>query len=123
MLTLDEYRDRRPLPKREPNPRQAEAILREAARMDVLTGDPDWDYFLAYLEAAVKAAQRVLDSEVAKLRSPLLVDDLAIRALKASITRIEARIGAFNEVIELPKLIKERGALVKPQIAEMKQGA
>lgn len=123
MRTLDEFRRERPLPQRErpENSVAAQTIVREAVRMEAVTGDPDWDHYNAYLEAAVKMAERVRDEGVRKLRDPFLVNDEAIRALKASITRLDARIDTLKEVLALPKLIKERAALVKPQIAEMTQ--
>lgn len=121
-LTRDEWKDRRPL-RAVRTPPNLDVIVREAVRMDALTGDENWDFFLAYLEAALRAAEAQQKIEDSKLRSPLLVNDEAIRALKAQLTFIESRIHTLKEVLMLPKYLKEHGDAARAQIADMAKGA
>lgn len=128
-VTRDEWNARR-------TPRQArpaanlEVIAREALRAEAVTGDENWDHFLSYIEAAIKAAETQLQHEDAKLRSPYLVNDEAIRVLKAQITALTTRVATLREVIMLPKYLKEHGerarefleqhaALARAQIADL----
>src|SRR5258708_7966223 len=121
-LTRDEWHNRLP-PRAARSPANLDVIAREAVRMKALTGDENWDYFLSYIEAALRASETQLNIETAKLRSPYLVNDEAIRALKAQITFIEARIHTLKEVLMLPKYLKEHGEAAKAQIADMAKGA
>jgi hypothetical protein len=122
MRTLDEYRRLKPVTTeaREPPLR---AMMQEAVRIEAVTGDAAWDHYNSYVEAALKMAEHSRDSADARLRDPYLVNDEAVRTLKVTITRLEARIDTLREILLLPKLLKERGALARAQIAEMTQEA
>lgn len=124
-LTLDEWNKRKPaaIARATRVPQNPDVFVREAVRIEALTGDENWDFFLTYLEAAARAAEAQLIAEDAKLRSPYLVNDEAIRALKAQITRIEERIATLKDVMRLPKFLKERGDLARAQIADLAKGA
>lgn len=127
--SLDEFRSARPgqeaerASRTEKTAQALEAISREAVRMQALTGDPAWDHFLTYLEAAYKAAIKHRDFEFAKLRDPMLVNDEEIARCRAKITILESRISTLDEIIGLPKFIKEHGELARVQIADMERGA
>ncbi len=123
--TLDEYRRERALTQRpsQAPQQQLHVSVRAAVRMEALTHDEDWDFFLAYIEAEVQRSEAELAQADATLRAPLLVNDEAIRVLKAHITRAEARIAALKEVLLLPAFIKKNGALARAQIAEMTRDA
>lgn len=122
-ITRDEWIARRTTPRVPHGAQNLDIIVREAARMEALTGHPDFDHFLTYIEAALRASEAQLKIEDAKLRSPYLVNDEAVRVLKAQITFIESRIHTLKEVLMLPKYLKEHGDAAKAQIADMAKGA
>jgi hypothetical protein len=123
MRTIDEYRSRTPTMPRSATVAHLRPIAQEAVRMEALTGDPAWDHFLAYLEAGVKNTQRMIDHEKTKLCHSALVNDEAIRALKAQITALESRLATLKEVILLPKYLKEQATLARAQIDDLTKGA
>jgi hypothetical protein len=117
MKTLSEFRDARPLPaKRSPD---LQVIAQEAVRLEALSGDPAWDHYNAYLQAALTAAEGRRDQELSKLRDPMMVNDEAIRVTKVRLAEIEMRVGTLKEILYLPKFIKQHGAAAALQIAEM----
>jgi hypothetical protein len=125
MRTLDEFRKERPLQAapRSANLGNMQMIAHEAVRLEALTGDPDWDHFLAYFEAALKMATRMRDQEMTRLRDPGLVNPDDVAKLRANLLRLDARIDTLSEVLMLPQLLKKQGELARLQIAEMTRDA
>lgn len=124
MRTLDEFRRNHPTAPREVRPSvNLQMIAQESVRAAAVTGDADWDHFLAYIEAVIKIATKHLDIEVTKLRDPYRVNVDEIAKCKAAITALEARIATMTEVILLPKFIKEQGEAARAKIAEMTKDA
>lgn len=117
MLTIDDFK-RRPRPIRD-LASDLRIIAQQAVRHEAVTGDPNWDFFLAYLEHALQAAESQRDQEDKRLRNPALVNDEAIRTCKVALAQLEARIGTLKEVMMLPKFLKEQGNLAKQQITEL----
>jgi hypothetical protein len=120
--TLDEHRKENPRIGRDRIP-EMRMMLAEAVRMEAVTGDPDWDHYLAYLEAALMATTRLLDVELARLRDPRFVNSEMIQVCKSAIAALEARIGTLKEIQSLPKFLKERGAMARESIANLEKGA
>jgi hypothetical protein len=119
VISLDEFKQRR-RPVRD-IASDLRMIQQQAVRQDAVTGDANWDYFLAYLEHALQNAEGAREAEDRKLRNPQLVNDEQIRACKVSLAQIEARIGTLKEILMLPKFLKEHGDLAKKQIEELTQ--
>lgn len=117
-LSIDEFKSRPRAPRADIG-ESLRAVHQQAVRLAAVTGDPDWDYFLAYVESAVQSAERTRTQEETKLRDSRLVNDEAIRTIKISIAQLDARIGAFKEVLLLPKFLKEQGDKAKLRLAEM----
>lgn len=122
MRTLDEFRQQAP----ERSTRTSQIahlrpLAQVAPRIEALTGDPTWDYFLAYLEAAATAARRHLEFEFVKLRDPMMVNGDEIAKCKAKITAIEARLETLSEVMALPKLLREQSERAHELIAQMER--
>lgn len=120
MPTIDEYRANHPRIVRERTP-ELRMIAHEAVRLEAVTGDEDWDHFLAYLEAALRATTRQREAAQTALLDPRMVNNDAIHACKLSIAALEARIGTLKEIITLPKFLKEQAGLARGQIAELER--
>lgn len=123
MPTLDEYRRQRPIAPRQVDTQRLKGLVQDSVRMDALTNDENWDYFLRYLESAIKMTERMRDEEMQKLRDPELVNDDAVRACRAALSVMDARIAVLKEVITMPKLLKEHGALARAQLEDLAPGA
>lgn len=122
--TIDEYRERKPLPAREgPQRTDLKMLAQETVRLAALTGDEHWDHFLSYLEAAVKIAKHLSDGEAAKLRDPMLVNAEEIAKCRARITQLDSRIVTLEEILLLPKFLRENAAAAREKIAEMEREA
>lgn len=126
-ITLDEYRSRKPnkasAESLERTARALDGITREAVRMEALTGNAEWDHFLSYMEAAHKAAIKHREYEFAKLRDPMQVDPQEIQRCKAKIAMVDSRIETLDELMKLPKFIREHGERARDLIAEMTRDA
>lgn len=123
-LTLDEFRRDRPRPAAtQADPTRLRAIAQEGVRMAALTNDENWDFFLRYIEALIKAAERHLKGEMDKLANPLLVDDREIRLHKVMVATIQSRIETLGEVLLLPKVLRNSGAKAADIIAEIERDA
>lgn len=121
--SLDEHRRENPLKsaRADAKAREIHAVAQEVVRLDALTGDPDWDYFLRYLQAASNAATRHRDIEFKKLRDPMLVNSEEIAKCKVKIAIADARIDTLNELLLLPKMLKENAEKARQVIAEMER--
>lgn len=115
MRTLDEFNKEHPRAPRG-NVANLRMLGQEAVRMDRLTGDEHWDHFLSYLEFALKETKKHLEIQRDKLSDPGLVNDEQIRQVKANAAQSEARIWTLEEVIGLPKALKEQANLAQYQI-------
>lgn len=127
MRTLDEYRKHKPVasvaPSRAADPARLQGMVQESVRIEALTADENWDYFLRYLEFAIKSAERLRDQEMERLRSPELVNDDAVRLCRAKVAHLDTRIAVLKEVLMVPKTLKERGAAARAQLEDLAQGA
>ena len=102
--SFDEFRSRlRELPQAASRINELRAIAQETVRVTALTGTPEWDHFLAYLEARIKANELAIEAELRKLASPVLVDPQAIILAKLALAAMEASTQTLREVIMLPK--------------------
>lgn len=112
--TIDEFR--RLTPQREPNEAEVRHLrgLRQAeVSADRLTGDPDWDAFLSYIQAAIDSTleqKRVLED---RLLAADVVEQSEIIKIKIALRECIARIEAWIAVMNLPADIKKNGKEAK----------
>lgn len=117
-MHIDEFLAKRPPAQREksrPDPRGA---VQEAVRIEALTNDPNFDYFLRYLEAAIKGESRISEQAIGRMRLPSTSDEEA-RQLRLSMLLSDARRKTLEEILMLPRLIKNEGEKARVMIAEM----
>ena len=123
MRTIDEYRATQPKLVAKRSTPDLHMIAQEATRVEALTGDPTWDRYNAYFEAAIKKCEGMLVGLQTRLLDSALVNDEAIRDLKVKIACMQTRRDTLKEVLLFPKYLVERGALAKAQIEDLEAGA
>ena len=111
VISRDEFvsRIRRSEPAQE-RIRQLQAQVHEAVRASAVTGDKNWDHFLAAIEGRIKTYRDLIASEQIKLNNPLLVNGDEIMLLKVKLACLTSGMAALEEIIALPKIIIEQGA-------------
>lgn len=97
-------------------------IAQAEVKMGLLTGDPCWDTFLSYLEAAVETTERQLALLQAKLFQPEIVDTNEIMGLKVMIAQCQSRAEVLRAVMSLPKDIKTTGEVAKELLDRLNAG-
>ena len=123
-VSLDEYRRRlRGSPQGEARMNELRGMMQEAPRMEALTGHADWDWYLRYVEASIKMADRLIESKRGQAASLVLVDEPKAKAAAVMVTALEARRDTLLELIALPKWIIENGAKASEVIAKLEAEA
>lgn len=122
MISIDEYRNRNKPVKTE-RTLDLQAIVRESARMEVLTNDENWNFFLSYLEAHLKATKRHASGLMEQLRDPLIVNPDQIGKIRAALSLADCRAAVLDEIMKFPKELLEQGEKAKKMIAEMQRDA
>ncbi len=88
-------------------------VLKMLAQAEVkaglLTGDPNWDIFLSYVQADVEFMEGLRDGFEAKIADPRTVNHEQIVLAKIGLAECTATINAWEAVISLPKDILEMG--------------
>lgn len=113
MIDIDEYRRRQAgrEPVRKSNGHDAEMALRMLHQAEVvadnLTGDPDWDKFLSYLQSTLDISRGQREDIVRRMSSEDIVSDEDIRRLKLLLVQIDERIRTLEAVMWLPRQIKD----------------
>lgn len=117
--SLDEFRTRA-------RPTQAQARLpelktavQEAVRAAALTGDQNWDFYLRYVEANIKATERQIIVKRDQAASLVLVDEPAAKQAAILAATLTVRAETLRELILLPKWILENGEAAKKLVAEL----
>ena len=90
-----------------------EQLQQAQVRMENLTGDPDWDLFLSYIEAGIQRTEREAVAHLDQLRNPATVNVDEIMQLKLASHGCQERINAWRSVLELPKDIRSSGEQAK----------
>ena len=88
---------------------QLQALVQAEVKAEHITGDPSWDTFLSYIQAAVEKHEDELVSLKALLESPDMMNADDMMNCKIAVIRRRERISAWNAVIGLPRDIKEHG--------------
>lgn len=100
-----------------------ETAMAASTRIDLLTGDPNWDHFLAYIEAAVLSMKERESGYARKLEDPMLVDPQEMMKIKVQLAQARARIEAWQAVQQLPKDILNLGAQAKSIMERLSEPA
>ena len=117
--TRDEYFGR-PEAKKPDDPRPRLELLRQAAiRTEHLTGSPDFDSFLGYIQAAMEGTEAQVRSWIELMSDPLIVDHDQIMRAKIALAECKGRIDAWQAVIELPKDLIQAGDKAKGLLERM----
>ena len=118
--SIDEFRTRvRALPAAQNRLNDLRGMAQEAPRMAALTGDPNWDFFARYIEAQIKAAERLIETKRQQAAALVLLDEPKAKAAAVMVTALEARRDTLTELILLPRWILENGEAAKKLVAEL----
>lgn len=118
MRSIDEFRSA--LPKRAPPSHDhLHGLARQPVRMEALTNDESWDFFLSFIEGFIQRTTEIRDDTITKLRDPKLVNDDLVRGLRAEIAALDTRIAVLEEVIALPKYLREQGEKARDELAKL----
>ncbi len=98
---------------------QLEMLAQAEVKAGLMTGDPNWDIFLSYLQAALETTEAQRDGFTAAIADPATVDHDRIMAAKICLAECKGRIEAFQAVISLPKDIQEMSAEAKALLERM----
>ncbi len=122
MFEREEYRDLvEERSKRDMNGQRSEIriMAQSAVAAENLTGDPVWDVFLSYIQAAIDGTKDQMAGLESMLKAPQLVDPNGMMSTKIAIIQCEERIMAWRTVISLPKDLKESGEKARDILARM----
>ncbi len=92
---------------------QLQMLARAGVNSRALTGDPLWDTFLSYLQAAVEQTEAQRDTFTATISDPKVVNGDQIMMAKTGLAECTGRLEAWNAVISLPKDLIEMGQEAK----------
>ncbi len=92
---------------------QLQMLARAEVNSRMLTGEPLWDTFLSYLQAAVEQTEGQNAAFAATIADPRIVDGDMIMEAKTGLAECQGRIKAWNAVISLPKDLIEMGQEAK----------
>lgn len=94
-------------------------LAQAQVRQNNLTGNPDFDRFLSYIQATVESLQEKSKSYEAMLCDPMLVNHDRIMEIKIAKTGVDNMIGALVAVMELPRQIMEVGEQAKEKLKSL----
>ena len=84
-----------------------------------LTGDPMWDRFLTYVQAAIENTRRWVESMKAMLEDPNLVGADDVARIRINIMLGNERIRAWQAMIDMPKEMIEKGEEAANMLMEL----
>ena len=117
-MNIDEYRHLAPVqPRGADRMPELRAISQDAVRMEALTGNESFDWFLRYLEAAIKAETRNGEQFVEKMRAPFTPDD-KMHELKTAVLLSDCRKATLLDLMMLPKFIVQQAEKARAQIRD-----
>jgi len=105
-FTRKEWQDRE-RPDKNNSQTAYEALAQAAVSAGKVTTDPDWDRFLSYIQAAIEKQTVVVNSLHAALAEPSMVNPDQLLETKIQLIRVQAWIDAYEEVIAIPKKLKD----------------
>lgn len=120
---LDEWRARRNAAAPKPDQTVLQTIVREAARLEVLTQDENWNFYLTFLQSFLTATNRLAEHYNTKLRDPMIVNADEVSKLRAALTMADARIATLEQIMAIPKMLTEDKEKAKKMISDMERDA
>jgi hypothetical protein len=84
-----------------------------AVKMDLLTGDPTWDQYLSYVQAALDNTKKNRDGLMARLSSPQLVNNDQVAQIRVAILCADSQIATLEWSMAMPSQIKKLGEVSK----------
>jgi len=118
--SLDEFRTRvRGTPQGQERLAELRGMAQEVPRMAALTGDPNWDYFVRFIEAHIKACERQIAVKREQASALVLIDEAKAKAAAVIVMALESRAETLREIILLPKWIRENGERASKAVAEL----
>lgn len=123
-VNIDEFRARaRPASASQDRVRELRAIAQDAPRAAALTGRPEWDWFMRYIEAQIKLAEQTVLEKRNLAATLVLIDEDKAKAAAVQATIWESRAVALRDVILLPKWLIEQGDKALEMIAKLEDEA
>lgn len=117
--SLDEFRTReRHLPQAD-RINDLRGMAQEVPRMAALTGSAEWDLFLRYVEANIKATERMIEQKRDQAAALVLVDEPKAKQAALLAATLVARVETLRELIVLPKWIIENGTRARKLVDEL----
>lgn len=92
---------------------------RAAVSAEHLTGDPAWDVYTSYLQAAIEGRQAEAREYDKALSNPDLVNPDEVMRARIGKFRCEAVIQALTAALALPKALREDGEKAKELLARI----
>ncbi len=92
---------------------QLEYLVQAEVKMELLTGNPDFDVFLSYIQSTLNGLNDRLFLARDALCSSRTVNSDAITQLKLEIAGLDGMIKSMEAVLSLPKGIMEEGEKAK----------
>ena len=118
--SLDEFRTRiRTSPEGQSRIAELKGMAQEAPRMAALTGSADWDLYLRYVEAHIKAAERMVELKRDQAAALVLLDEDKAKAAAVLVAAYQSRLETLRQLILIPKWIRESGAEAAKAVAEL----
>jgi len=117
-VSLDDFKNR-PRQVNQNRVPQIKGAVQEAVRMAALTGSADWDMYLRYVEANIKATERMIEQKRNQAASLVLVDEAGAKAAAVIAATLAVKLETLTELILLPKWIIENGEAAKKLVAEL----
>ena len=122
MITRDEWEGRVATGKREKakdvRP-QLEGLRQAAVKAELLTGNEHWDWFLSYIQDAIKTTEGHLAGFQTVMADPKTVSHESLLEAKIGIAECNARISAWRVVMELPRDFISMGKQAKDLIERL----
>lgn len=98
--------------------RALEYLSQAAVKAELLTGSPQWDVFLSYLQSTRDVCAQQLAGFERVLVDPRVVNDDDMRRAKISAVECRARIETLDSVMTLPAQIMSEGTKARDAIRE-----
>ncbi len=120
--SLDDFRNRtgdRQAERAEEHRPQLEMLVQAEVKAGLLTGDPNWDIFLSYIQAVLEVAKGQRDAFAAVIADPATVEHDRIMSAKIGLAECKGLIDAWEAVISLPKDILEVGREARTLLERM----
>ena len=100
---------------------QIRMLIQAAVSLDRVTGDPDWDKFLSYVQGALEYAEELTKEVEVQLADIYLVDQTKILTLKASLALLKGQVLSLEWVLAIPKELKEQGKIAREDIGGLEK--